>query len=182
MTIVHLPRTSLARAVLPVWLVTALWDAACATALGVFAYGAPASAVWRGVAATALGPAARGWGAGAVAAGLAIHAFVAFAWSAVFVVAVRAWPALRNAMRTPVGAIAVASVYGPAIWLVMSLVVITLATGHRPTIGARWWVQVFAHIPFVSLPLVFTARRTLGLDTLRDRAPALGGMSAAREA
>ena len=56
-----------------------------------------------------------------------------------------------------------AAVYGPLIWLVMSLAVIPLATGRPPAFGFRWWVQVLAHVPFVSLPLVFTARRALGL-------------------
>jgi hypothetical protein len=47
---------------------------------------------------------------------------------------------------------------------VLSLVVIPLATGSPPRFGLRWWVQVFAHVPFVTLPLVFTARHTLGLS------------------
>jgi hypothetical protein len=45
----------------------------------------------------------------------------------------------------------------------MSLVVIRLAAGNPPTFGFRWWVQLFAHVPFVSIPLVFTARRALGM-------------------
>ena len=56
-----------------------------------------------------------------------------------------------------------ATMYGPAIWLVMSLAVIPLATGAPPRLGARWRVQVAAHVPFVAIPLVFTARRVLGL-------------------
>jgi hypothetical protein len=147
---------------LPVWLVTAVWDAVCATALSVVAYGSTAAAVWQGVAATALGPTAISPGPSAVAAGLAVHATVALTWAAVFVAAALAWPALRRAIRTPGGALAVAAVYGPAIWLVMSLVVIPLATGRPPRFGQRWWIQVGAHVPFVSLPLVFTARRVLG--------------------
>ena len=63
------------------------------------------------------------------------------------------------------GALAVAMVYGPAIWLVMSLVVIPLATGRPSTFGARWWVQIVAHVPFVTIPLVFAARRMLGVAT-----------------
>jgi hypothetical protein len=45
----------------------------------------------------------------------------------------------------------------------MSIAVIPLATGRPAVFGFRWWVQVVAHVPFVSLPLVFTARRALGL-------------------
>ena len=58
--------------------------------------------------------------------------------------------------------------YGPIIWLVMSLAVIPLATGRPAAITFRWWVQVFAHVPFVTLPLVFTAaRRALGRGPTR---------------
>jgi uncharacterized membrane protein YagU involved in acid resistance len=146
---------------LPVWLVTAAWDAVCATALGVFGYGSTAAAVWQGVASTVWGPSALTAGASTVAAGLTLHLMVALTWSALFVAAARAWPTLRRAIRTPAGAIGVAAVYGPAIWLVMSLLVIPIATGRPPRFGLRWWVQVGAHIPFVSIPLVFTARRMM---------------------
>ena len=36
------------------------------------------------------------------------------------------------------------------------------AFSHRATtIGPRWWVQLFAHIPFVALPIVATIGRGL---------------------
>jgi hypothetical protein len=156
---------SVARAILPVWFITAVWDAACATALSVFAYGSTAAGLWRGVGATALGSNAPTGGAAAVAAGLGVHAAVALTWSALFVIAVRAWPALCRALRTSGGALAIAAAYGPVIWLVMSMLVIPAATGRPPRFGLRWWVQVGAHIPFVTIPLVFTARRVLGCAT-----------------
>ena len=152
---------SFTRVLLPVWGVTAVWDAVCATALGVFAYGGTAAGIWRGVASTVLGPDALTAGTLALAAGLGLHAMVAFAWAAVFVGAVWVWPALRRTILTPGGALGVAVAYGPAIWLVMSLVVIPLATGRPPRFNLRWWIQVAAHVPFVSLPLVYTARRVL---------------------
>ena len=155
------PRTSFVRAIVSVWLVTAAWDFVCATALSVFAYGSTAAALWRGVAATALGPSALSGGATAVAEGIALHMVVALTWSSLFVAAARQWPALLRAIRTRGGALAVAAAYGPAIWLVMSLMVIPLATGRAPRFDTRWWIQVGAHLPFVSLPLVFTARRVL---------------------
>ena len=157
-------RISFARTVLPVWLATAVWDFVCATALSVFAYGSTAAALWRAVAATALGPSAVPSGAAGVAAGIAVHFAVALTWASLFILAARTWAALREAIRTPGGAFAVAAVYGPVIWLVMSLIVIPLATSKPPTIGTRWWIQVGAHIPFVTLPLVFTARRALAKE------------------
>ena len=159
MTAEALRRAPFVRELLPVWLVTTVWDGICATALGVLAYGSTAAGVWQGVASTVLGAPALTGGAGATAVGLGLHALVALTWSAVFVAASRMWPSLRRIIRTPGGALAVAAAYGPLIWLVMSLVVIPMATGRPPRVGPRWWVQIGAHIPFVSLPLVFTARR-----------------------
>ena len=151
------------RAVLVTWLVTAAWDFLCASTLSVVAYGSTFSRLWQGVAAAALGPSALEMGARGVAAGLVLHLLVALAWSTIFVFALAASVALRRALARWWGALGVAAVYGPLIWLVMSLAVIPLATGRPPALGFRWWVQVFAHVPFVALPLVFTARRALRL-------------------
>ena len=154
---------SIGAAILITWLVTAAWDFLCATMLSVVAYGSTFSRLWQGVASTAFGPKMLEMGARGVAAGLVLHLLVALTWSAAFILALAGSAALRRAIARPGGAIAVAIVYGPIVWLVMSLVVIRLATGRPAAFGSRWWVQVFAHIPFVTLPLVFTARRALGL-------------------
>jgi hypothetical protein len=50
-------------------------------------------------------------------------------------------------------------VYGPFIWLVMSLVVIPLLLHRPPAISIRWWVQLLGHFPFVGLPIVACANR-----------------------
>jgi len=154
-------RPSFLRTVIPVWLVTAGWDFVCASALTVFAYHGTFAHLWQGVASTVLGPTAIDGGSTPIAIGIALHLAVAFTWSAIFVAAARTSPALRSAIATPGGALGVALVYGPIIWLVMSLVVIPIATGHFPRIGFRWWVQIFAHPPFVTIPLVFMTRRVL---------------------
>jgi hypothetical protein len=161
-------KTSVAGAILVTWLVTAAWDFVCASMLSVFAYGSTFSRLWQGVAATVLGPSALTMGSGGVAVGLGLHLLVALTWSAAFVLAVAGSAALRRALVRPVTAIVVATLYGPLIWVVMSLIVIPLATGRPAAFGFRWWVQVFAHVPFVSLPLVFTARRALGLTASAD--------------
>jgi hypothetical protein len=149
------------------WLGTAAWDFLCASALSVLAYGSPFARLWQGVASTVLGPAALQMGAEGVAVGLALHLAVAFTWSALFVLTLAMSPQLRRVVARPSGALAVACAYGPVIWLVMSLVVIPLASGRPPAFGFRWGVQVFAHVPFVTLPLVFTARRALALGFSR---------------
>lgn len=156
-------RGSAVRAILLTWLVTAAWDFVCASALSIFAYGSTFSRLWQGVAAAAIGPKALAMGPRGVAAGLGLHLLVAFAWSAAFVIALASVAGLRRFVARPRNALAVAIAYGPLIWLVMSLVVIPAATGRPPTFGFRWWVQIFAHVPFVTIPLVFTARRVLGV-------------------
>ena len=159
---------SIGSAILVTWLVTAAWDFVCATLLSVLAYGSTFTRLWQGVASTVLGPDALTMGARGVAAGLGLHVAVALTWSAIFVLAVAWFPSLRRAIATPTGAFVVASLYGPIIWLVMSLAVIPMATGRPPALGFRWWVQVFVHVPFVTLPLVFTARRALALSSRRS--------------
>jgi NAD-dependent oxidoreductase involved in siderophore biosynthesis len=154
-------RTSFIHAVIPVWLVTAAWDFLCATVLSVFAYHTTVARLWQGVASTVLGPAALDGGAKTVIVGIALHLAVAFTWSALFVAIARVSPTILRMISTPSGALAVAVAYGPIIWLVMSLVIIPLATGRPPRFGFRWWVQIGAHVPFVTIPLVFTARRVL---------------------
>jgi hypothetical protein len=151
------------RAILITWLVTAAWDFLCASTLSVVAYGSTFSRLWQGVAAAALGPSALEMGGRGVAAGLVLHLLVALVWSAVFVLVVAGSTALRRALARPAAALGAAFVYGPFIWLVMSLAIIPLATGRAPALSFRWWVQVLAHVPFVAVPLVFTARHTLGL-------------------
>src|SRR5881409_1308712 len=88
-----------ARALIPVWLVTAAWDAVCATALSVYGYHSTAARLWQGVATTVLGPSALQGGSATVAAGLALHLAVALAWSTLFLAAVTMWPALHRTIR-----------------------------------------------------------------------------------
>jgi uncharacterized membrane protein YagU involved in acid resistance len=46
-----------------------------------------------------------------------------------------------------------AALYGPLVWMTMSLVVIPLLVHRPPAITTRWWIQLFGHIPFVGLPI-----------------------------
>ena len=107
-------RARVGSAVLATWFVTAAWDFLCASALSVFAYGSTVSGLWQGVASVALGPAAREMGARGIAAGLALHLLVALTWSAAFVFAVVASRALQRVLARPLGALAVAALYGPS--------------------------------------------------------------------
>src|SRR5438105_613736 len=107
-------------------LVTAMVDGLFSSALAVFAYRSTVTRLWQGVASVPLGPAAFEGGARTTLVGLLLHGGVAFGWSAVFLALYLSWPQIRRAVASFGGVIAVAALYGPAIWLVMSLVVIPL--------------------------------------------------------
>ncbi len=135
-------------------LVTGIIDGLFSSALVAFAYGSTVTRLWQGVAAVLLGAAAFDGGTRTAAIGLAMHFGVAFTWTAVFLLVVIVSPWIRGVVASPSGAIAVAAVYGPVIWMVMSLVLIPFFTHRPPTINVRWWVQLAGHIPFVALPIV----------------------------
>jgi hypothetical protein len=88
-----------------------------------------------------------------------MHFGVAFAWSAVFVMLVVASSRLHTRLVSPYGPLQIAAVFGPCVWMVMSLVVIPLAVKRPPVITGRWWIQLVAHIPFVAIPMVTTIAR-----------------------
>jgi uncharacterized membrane protein YagU involved in acid resistance len=83
-----------------------------------------------------------------------MHFGVAFGWSAVFLFLVLRLGWVRRLLASSYGVGKVAALYGPFIWMVMSLVVIPILLHRPPTIGTRWWVQWIGHIPFVGLPIV----------------------------
>jgi len=84
---------------------------------------------------------------------------VALAWSAVFIFGAMRVERIRRLIASRAGALGVASVYGPLVWMAMSLVVIPVLVRRPPSITFRWWVQFFGHIPFVGAPIVWSASR-----------------------
>jgi hypothetical protein len=88
-----------------------------------------------------------------------MHFGVAFTWSAVFLFVVMRWARVREVLASPWGVLKVATVYGPFIWMVMSLLVIPGFTGRSPNITARWWIQLLGHIPFVAVPMLWAIAR-----------------------
>jgi hypothetical protein len=141
-------------------LLTAVTDGLFSSLLNVFAYGSTVARLFQGVAATVLGRSALDGGASTAAIGILMHVGVAFIWSAVFLFVVMGLSWVRRVLASPYGAIKIAALYGPFVWMVMSLVVIPLLTGRPTSINnVRWWVQFFGHIPFVALPIVSIAGR-----------------------
>ena len=140
------------------WMLTAVLDGLFSSALNAFAYGSTVKRLWQGVASTVFGAAAleqdsMAW------IGLAMHVGVAFAWSAIFLFAYKQSNWLRRVVDGPNGLWKGAIVYGPLVWVIMSMVVIPQLTGRPPAITFRWWVQFFGHAIFVGLPIVAMVRR-----------------------
>ena len=152
---------TIVRTWLRAWALLVVVDGIFATTLPVAAYGQPLWRVWKGVASVVLGPVAMQGGAGTVLFGLLMHAGVALTWTTVFLVLALMSRRLRRIVATPAGILGVATLYGPAIWIVMSFLVIPPFTGRPPAVNFRWWVQLLSHIPFVALPIVATIGRGL---------------------
>ena len=140
-------------------LLTGITDGLFAVVLSVFAYGSTVARLWQGVASTLLGKEAFEGGATTALVGVLMHFGVAFGWSAVFIFLVLRSRRVRDVLASPYGPAKVGALYGPFIWSVMSLVVIPLLVHRPPTIGARWWIQLVGHIPFVGIPIAAASRR-----------------------
>lgn len=122
-------------------------------------YGRTVLGLWQGVASTVFGPGMLEGGVPAALLGLTMHFTVAFTWSAVFLALVAGLPWLRRLLATSPGVLALAAVYGPVIWIVMSAAVIPLLTGRPLDVTYRWWIQLAGHVLFVGLPIVGSIAR-----------------------
>ena len=140
-------------------LMTTIIDGLFSSVLSVAAYDSTFSRLFQGVASTLVGSSAFTGGARTTALGVLMHCGVAFGWSAIFVFGVMRSARIRNVLASRYGTLKVASVYGPAIWLVMSLLIIPLLLQRPSAISIRWWVQLIGHFPFVGLPIVVSASR-----------------------
>jgi len=161
------PKSRLLRA----GLLTGVTDGLFASVVTVAVFGSTLTRLWQGVASTLLGKAAFDGGSRTALVGVLMHFGVAFGWSTVFLLLVARSAWLRRLLASRFGVVKVAAVYGPSIWLVMSLVVIPLLLHRPPTITNRWWVQLIGHFPFVGLPIVASIGSGLSERSVRgDRA------------
>ena len=135
-------------------LLTAFFDGLFSGVLNVAAYGSTVARLFQGVASVLVGSEALSGGTPMVVLGVLMHCGVAFGWSAVFLFGALRLPWVRRLLASPYGVGRVASLYGPFVWMVMSLVVIPVLAHRAPAITARWWIQLIGHIPFVGLPIV----------------------------
>jgi hypothetical protein len=134
--------------------VTAIVDGLFSSVLSVAFYHSTVARLFQGVASVLLGPDALAGGMRTAAVGLLMHFGVAFGWSAVFLLLMTRAAWMRKLLASPHGTIKAASLYGPSVWIVMSLAVIPLLAHCPPAINIRWWVQFVGHAPFVGLPIV----------------------------
>jgi len=141
-------------------LVTGVTDGLFSSILSTFFYGSTVTRLFQGVASVLIGAAALDGGTRTAALGVLMHFGVAFAWSAVFLLIVLTSSWMRSAIASPLGVIGVAAVYGPLIWIAMSMAIVPMFTHRPPTINFRWWVQLVGHFPFVGLPIVAMIART----------------------
>ena len=151
-------------------MLTAVTDGVFSSVLSVAFYHSTVARLFQGVASTLLGPSALAGGTRTAVIGALMHIGVAFGWSAVFLflLAPRSW--VRALLDSRQGVWKVAALFGPSVWLVMSLVVIPLLVHRPPVIGVRWWIQFFGHAIFVGLPIVATVR-SARVDSSTDAAP-----------
>jgi hypothetical protein len=135
-------------------LVTGVIDGLFASVQSVFFNQSTVTRLFQGVASVLLGKEALDGGTRTALIGVLMHFGVAFGWSAVFLLLASRSAWIRRVLTSRYGIVKVAAVYGPFIWLVMSLAVIPLLLHRPPTINSRWWVQLIGHFPFVGLPIV----------------------------
>ena len=141
-------------------LLTGIIDGLFSSVLSVAFYDSSVPRLFKGVASVLLGADALNGGAATVAIGILMHFGVAFAWSAVFLFLIMRWSRVRAVLASPAGIALIAALYGPFIWMFMSLVVIPTLAHRPPTINIRWWVQLIGHFPFVGLPIVASSAKT----------------------
>ena len=138
-------------------ILTGVSDGLFSSVLVTVFYGSTFTRLWQGVASTLLGRGAFDRGTATVLAGLVIHFCVALSWSAVFLFILSRASWVRALLNTRYGVFKVAAIYGPCVWLMMSLMIIPLFTHHwPPAITYRWWIQFFGHFPFVGIPIVWS--------------------------
>src|SRR5690349_5797034 len=133
-------------------LLTGVSDGLFSSVLSAAFYDSTVMRLWQGVASVLIGRIRAFEGGSSTALlGIAIHFAVAFTWTIVFALVALRIPRIQKLLNSPYGAVKIAVVYGPLIWIVMSLVVIPALTQRPPVITSRWWTQLAGHIPFVAL-------------------------------
>jgi hypothetical protein len=140
-------------------ILTGVIDGLFSSVLSVVFYHSTMQHLFQGVASTLFGKEAFYGDYLTFAIGVIMHFGVAFGWSVVFLLIVKRVKWIHRLLNSPYGVVKVASLYGPFIWMVMSLAVIPILLHRPPVINIRWLVQLIGHIPFVGIPIVWSIGR-----------------------
>jgi hypothetical protein len=143
-----------AKRLIVAWLATAIADGLFACILSIGFYHSTFTRLWQGVASVLLGPTAMQGGNRTMLIGLAMHFLVAFTWSAIFLFGALRLKWVRDLVKSPGGIMKTAALYGPFVWIVMSMLVIPILMRRLPTFTMRWLVQLIGHAFSVGLPIV----------------------------
>jgi hypothetical protein len=138
---------------------TGVSDGLFACILSVWIFHSTVTRLFQGVASVLIGAGAYTGGTQTALLGVLMHFGVAQAWSLAFgfIFLRAAW--VRKVLASPYGVLKIAALYGPMIWLTMSLIVIPVMTQRAPGITSRWWIQLVGHIPFVGVPIAGITKR-----------------------
>jgi hypothetical protein len=157
-TVSPAPLDHLTSRLLRAWLAVGVCDALWASTITTV-YGRSVVRLWQFLAATAFGDSMYQGGVATAALGLGIHFAVAFAWSALFLLLLVQSARLRAVLDSPAGVFTLGVIYGPVIWIVMSLVVIPLFTHKAGVVNVRWGIEALGHMAFVGMPMMWGLRR-----------------------
>jgi uncharacterized membrane protein YagU involved in acid resistance len=112
--------------------------------------------ILQAIAAGLLGPASFEGGRATAALGLFLHFVIAYGWTAVFLVALLGWPALRARVARPGWALGLGLLYGALVWLAMDFIVLPLSRARPAAVSTPWfWMQLAQHPFLVGLPIVW---------------------------
>jgi len=98
-------------------------------------------------------------GSASVVLGAVAHCAVALGWTTIFWLAVRRWPAFRQALNGHNGAFTVGMPYGVFVWLAMQFVVVPLSHAKPAPVLSAWFaISLVWHAFGVGLPMAVILR------------------------
>lgn len=143
------------QAILLATLTCGILDAAAA-ATQAMTLGIPPRRVWQGVASGLLGPRALEADGSVVALGLALHFFIAFTISTIYVIAARRLPFLLH------HALLAGALYGIGVYLVMNYIVLPLSRRAKRSFNLKFAATQFViHIVIVGWSIALSTRHVL---------------------
>jgi hypothetical protein len=137
----------------------AVLDGSFAIALYVASGSTTLVRLFQGIASVLIGPSAFRGGTPSFALGIALHCTIALTWSVIFLLLLRGTRVVPRMLESPFGALKVAVLYGPLVYLAMSLALVPLFTHRMPPINQTWALILVGHIPFVGLPIAMIVGR-----------------------